>query len=58
MVWFLSDCEGGMYGDNCSVPCGNCFRSEQCHHINGTCLNGCDSGYQGLPCTKGEIFPK
>lgn len=46
-------CTGGMYGSNCSVICGNCFESQQCHHINGTCMNGCSRGYQGVHCTEG-----
>lgn len=28
---------------------------KQCHHINGTCINGCDSGYQGPNCTEGNV---
>lgn len=36
--------------------CGNCIESEQCHHINGTCMNGCDRGYQGLHCTQGKYL--
>lgn len=43
-----------MYGYNCSILCGKCFESEQCHHVNGTCMNGCDSGYQGEHCTEGN----
>ncbi|XP_065927125.1 adhesion G protein-coupled receptor B1 isoform X5 [Magallana gigas] len=35
-----------------SVICGNCFESQQCHHINGTCMNGCSRGYQGVHCTE------
>lgn len=50
----LADCDGKMFGDNCSKSCGDCLGSEQCHHINGTCLNGCASGYEGELCTKGK----
>lgn len=45
-----------MYGKNCSLSCGNCFKLEQCHNINGTCINGCDSGYKGFNCTEGDII--
>lgn len=45
---FFSACDGGMHGEKCSIPCGNCLASEQCHHINGTCINGCVSGYKVL----------
>uniref|UniRef100_K1PLV0 Uncharacterized protein n=1 Tax=Magallana gigas TaxID=29159 RepID=K1PLV0_MAGGI len=26
------------------------FAQKQCHHINGTCMDGCDDRYQGLKC--------
>lgn len=42
-----------MYGENCSKSCGNCKNSQQCHHISGSCMNGCEKGYQGLNCNKG-----
>lgn len=45
-----------MYGTNCSISCGRCFKSEQCHNINGTCMNGCDSGYKGFNCTECDII--
>lgn len=50
----LLACTDGMYGDNCSTPCGHCFESQQCDNVNGTCLNGCDSGYKGISCTEGK----
>lgn len=45
-----------MYGKNCSLSCGHCFKLEQCHNINGTCMNGCDSGYNGFNCTEGNFI--
>lgn len=30
------------------------LNKEQCHYINGTCFNGCDSGYYGGKCKKGN----
>lgn len=53
---FLTECDGRKYGENCSIPCGNCVLYEQCHPINGTCINGCDNGYQGLNCTEGNFL--
>lgn len=52
----IPDCDGNLYGENCSMHCGHCVRSEQCHHINGTCMNGCDSGYQGSICMEGSFW--
>lgn len=53
-IFCVKACASGMYGQNCSVPCENCLKLEQCHHINGTCMNGCASGYKGSRCTEGE----
>lgn len=53
-IYYVTVCDGDMYGYNCSILCGKCFESEQCHHVNGTCMNGCDSGYQGEHCTEGN----
>nr|XP_022306631.1 multiple epidermal growth factor-like domains protein 11 [Crassostrea virginica] len=47
-----SKCDGQTYGQNCSQTCGFCFGREQCHVINGTCLNGCINGYWGDLCLK------
>ena len=48
----FSECDGGRYGHNCSNTCGFCLNKEQCHVINGSCLNGCDSDYWGDQCTQ------
>lgn len=53
MHWSLQSEEDG---ENCRIPCGHCVDSEQCHNINGTCLNGCDSGFEGTNCTDGEFI--
>lgn len=45
-----------MYGENCGIECGNCLNSVQCHHINGTCMSGWDSGFQGLTCTESDYL--
>lgn len=48
----LIECSVGKFGQNCSYLCGNCLEMEQCHHINGTCLNGCVENYNGSYCTQ------
>lgn len=53
---FISVCDELFYGENCSVPCGNCLKNEQCHHLNGTCFNGCMSGFMGSECIEGSNF--
>lgn len=32
------------------------MKSAQCNHINGTCIDGCDQGFEGLNCTKGKFL--
>lgn len=48
------ECDKGKFGLHCNQTCGNCLNKEQCHYINGTCLNGCDSGYYGSECKEGN----
>ena len=52
----LTECNMNMYGANCSLSCGNCRGKGQCHHVNGSCLEGCDSGFQGDTCLQGISF--
>lgn len=54
---FLSlECPVGLYGDHCNNNCGNCLNNTNCHHVNGTCSEGCDPGYYEHNCTEGEHF--
>ena len=46
-----------MFGQGCMESCGHCVALKQCHHVNGSCLNGCDRGYQGIKCKKGCTSP-
>lgn len=49
-------CENGRYGFGCVTPCGHCFGSDVCNHINGSCPGNCSDGYAGETCTEGESF--
>ena len=53
MIPNLAECDALSHGANCSILCGSCINFKQCHHINGTCLNGCDRGFQGEKCKEG-----
>ena len=57
-VVFISfkECAIGYYGNGCSEECGHCIDQNGCHHLNGTCSNGCKEGYMGDLC-KTSIFP-
>ena len=50
----FTECGNGTFGQDCSESCGTCLREEQCHHVNGICMNGCDRGFQGNKCTEGK----
>lgn len=47
-------CPLGFYGETCNDPCGNCRDGNQCHHITGTCVSGCDAGYKEDLCKARE----
>ena len=43
-------CRTGTYGKNCNDTCGHCLNPGECYHVNGTCVEGCEAGYQGNLC--------
>lgn len=43
-------CNIGYFGVDCNEKCGRCLELYQCNHITGTCLTGCEAGYQGSMC--------
>lgn len=47
---FSKACGDGFYGNQCNNKCGYCRDIDQCSPVNGTCLTGCDAGYQGDRC--------
>ena len=46
----LIACTTGTCGVDCSNTCGHCLFPNDCFHINGTCLSGCEPGYTGDDC--------
>ena len=53
---FFIDCNQGTYGLGCKQTCGNCMNNETCFYINGSCLAGCDPGYEGEKCNIGMLI--
>ena len=49
----LTECDGNMFGKHCKEVCGKFLNGGQCHHINGSCLYGCNPGYYGIDCREG-----
>ena len=48
-----TECDGKMFGKDCKESCGKCLNNDQCHLVNGSCVNGCNPGYYGINCTNG-----
>lgn len=49
----VTECDDGKYGPGCSLTCGACINDIQCHHINHSCLQMCNLGFQGQKCDEG-----
>lgn len=49
-------CQNRTYGQNCKNTCGHCLNYEDCFHVNGTCVMGCESGYKGNTCNTGQLL--
>ena len=41
---YITECQHGKYGQNCSSVCGNCFNNASCDLVDGTCTD-CAPGY-------------
>lgn len=48
-------CGNGTYGPDCSVLCGHCLNQNDCHYVNGSCLTGCNTGFQGKFCNSSKF---
>lgn len=49
----ITECRNNKYGLGCMDICGKCMHGEQCHHVTGICLRGCDKGRKGAKCKQG-----
>lgn len=54
--YYLKGCTQGWYGRDCTEKCGHCLDENQCFHINGTCVSGCQPGYEGHLCKSSELM--
>lgn len=55
-IFFSKECETGYFGSECLNKCGHCLNASYCHHINGSCLNGCSKGYKGEDCKECKLY--
>lgn len=56
VIYLWTECGDGHFGEGCQSKCGHCADISQCHHEDGTCLNGCKAGYMGAYCKKGKVI--
>lgn len=52
-LFFFLECSINTYGLECQWICGNCRDNGPCDIKNGSCLNGCERGTQGIKCDEG-----
>lgn len=50
----FSACTNGTYGEKCKLTCGHCYGNSACNHVNGSCPNGCASGWTRAVCNESE----
>ena len=54
--WFpncFTECDAGLYGQDCGSTCHNCRGGDVCDNEDGACANGCDPGYTAVLCDTG-----
>lgn len=55
LMFYITECPHGQYGKACETVCGQCIDLSECHHVLGTCLNGCKPGYKGNHCSQSTL---
>lgn len=51
---YITECDNGFYGTNCTMECGYCKNKTSCNKVSGNCMEGCAFGYQGATCLQGK----
>lgn len=54
MLSNIPECQNSTYGSNCSGRCGHCANDLTCEHVNGTCADGCQTGWLEPFCNSSE----
>lgn len=50
VLFTFTECSNVKFEDGCYRDCGYCRNMSQCHHENGSCVNGCEPGYKQYDC--------
>ena len=52
----FAECSNYSYGPGCNQTCGQYLDDLPCHHVNGSCLEGCAPGFEREDCKTGKVF--
>lgn len=56
-LFYQIECKEGWFGQNCSQLCSRHCRDDAfCNHMTGQCEKGCDFGWTGYICEKGNYL--
>lgn len=47
-------CPNGYFGRKCLETCGKCLDDRKCDNVDGTCIDGCNAGFKGDLCKRGN----
>lgn len=56
-TYFISIACVQSYGSNCKYLCAPHCYNQTCDRLNGRCLLGCQDGFYGEMCERGNYFP-
>jgi hypothetical protein len=55
LFYIILECTNLTYGYLCDTSCGHCKSRDLCDRVNGSCLSGCENGWEGDKCDIGSI---
>lgn len=55
LLFFVKECDGGTYGQNCSSLCEPCANGKVCDPETGRCPT-CKPGWKVPDCTEGVVL--
>ena len=49
-MFYILECPGGSFGQDCLEVCGGCKSKTTCNATTGICPDGCNNGFEGSHC--------